>query len=182
MRLALMFVVAVLSVAAQLTAQQTTQTPSLQETLDYVNSKIDRDIFPDWKVYLSSDHEVIMEGGRGARGTISQDWDYSMEVNAMSLDGKGLPYSCNEPDPHCYWGSGFSVVSVSCASSSKCAKYCRTTRLDAKTCSNASDMDFPGYPLDDESKKRLVKAYTHLVELLQAEYHAKHDKDDPFAK
>jgi hypothetical protein len=43
-------------------------------------------------------------------------------------------------------------------------------------------MRFPGYPLDDESQKRLVKAYTHLVDLLQVEYRAKHDKDDPFAK
>src|SRR2546428_65908 len=39
------------------------------------------------------------------------------------------------------------------------------------------------FPFDSEHAQRLVRAFTHLIDLLQAECRAKHsDKTDPFAK
>jgi hypothetical protein len=161
-------------------ARQSEQGPSLQETLDYVTSKIDRAKFPDWKIYLSSDHEKIMQGGTAG------GWVRSMEVNVMSVVEKNvLSSNCVQKSAECFWESGFSVIGVGCTSYSPCTEECISpaARQAEPICNKGGiEMRFPGYPLDDESQKRLVKAYTHLVDLLQVEYRAKHDKDDPFAK
>jgi FKBP-type peptidyl-prolyl cis-trans isomerase len=134
---------------------------SLQATLDYVNSRfVSADAFHGGKVTLSEDHETVKRWydsyNQYARSVIRHE-DSALVVD---LDARSTSY---EMFNDVYW------VNMSTKSGA--------------THEGKGPLAFGPYSLDTEQAKRLVKAYAHLIDLLQAEYRAKHSGDnDPFAK
>jgi hypothetical protein len=167
MRLCLTALVALLVMSAQLTAQQTSHTPSLQETLDYVNSKfVDSRNYKDAQISVSGDHETIILDCN----TVGHSYHQQYRAVAIELDPSSTKWGVNLNEDY--------LIQTQCKNGIGCVDWLHP---DGSTTTQRQIGVFP-YPPDEEIGKRLVKAYTHLVELLQAEYRSKHDKDDPFAK
>jgi len=143
--------------------------PSLDETVSYVNSKfMDSDRSRSSKVSLSGDHETLIFT------------TYSPKVDKPRRDSDWYRVS---------WGAQISAldpasvkslagsVSLTCKGNASCV----ASKDDLHGKSDGNSLDLFSYPSDEDEGQRLVRAYTHLIELLQAEHRAKHDEGDPFA-
>ncbi len=149
--------------------------PSLQETLDYINLKfINADNSQHGRVSVSNDHETIIT----AVGTERPRAYVQYSAPVMGVDAL-TPKAMMEKN-------GYSIA-LSCNNYDLC--FTRTTHVpnlgDKKVRTfqdNVALFDW-AFPFDSEHAQRLVRAFTHLIDLLQAECRAKHsDKTDPFAK
>jgi len=144
--------------------------PSLDETVSYVNSKfMDSDRSRSSKVSLSGDHETLIFT------------TYSPKIDKPRKDSDWYRVS---------WGAQISAldptsvkslagnVSLTCKENASCV----ASKDDLHGKSDGNSLDLFSYPPDEDEGQRLVRAYTHLIELLQAEHRAKHDEGDPFAR
>jgi hypothetical protein len=143
--------------------------PSLAETVNYVNSKfMDSDRSRSSKVYLSGDHETLIFT------TYSPKVDNPRRDSDWYRVSSGAQISALDPESV---KSLAGNVSLACKGNASCVAF--KDDLHGKT--NGNRLDLFSYPLDEDEGQRLVRAYTHLIELLQAEHRAKHDQGDPFA-
>jgi hypothetical protein len=155
---------------------QTTATdgPSLQETLDYIRSKLISDQNVRYEnIAVSSDHETI---------TTSYDFFFHSDVNPrwISMSYSAPVADLNASDHLARAETYFYTVYIGCRPGNSCATQ-HSERLDGPGTPIGS-IRLSGFPLDKDQADRLVKAFTHLVQLLQAEYQVRHHNDpkDPF--
>ena len=143
--------------------------PSLDETVNYVNSKfMDNDRSRSSKVSLSDDHETLIFT------TYSPKVDKPRKDNDWYRVSSGAQISALDPaSVRSLAGS----VSLTCKENASCV----ASKDDLHGKSDGNSLDLFSYPPDEDEGQRLVRAYTHLIELLQAEHRAKHDEGDPFA-
>jgi len=145
--------------------------PSLQETLDYINLKfINADNSQHGRVSVSNDHETIIT----AVGTERPRAYVQYSATVLGVDAL-TPKTVVDV-------TGYSII-LSCKNNDLC--FIRTIHVpnlgDKKV--RAFQDNVLTFTFDREQAQRLVRAFTHLIDLLQAECRAKHsDKTDPFAK
>jgi len=139
--------------------------PSLQETLNYLNSAIaNNQHYRNGQISVSSDHETVLTEGEffneGKNEWVQwRDW-----AKAIDLDTSLI-------------GARYGYIEVSCKKKSPYA----SEQIGEYRPNTSIGIDLLSFTLDDEKAGRLKKAFTHLLELLQAEYKAKHnDSNDPF--
>ena len=143
--------------------------PSLDETVNYVNSKfMDSDRSRSSKVSLSGDHETLIfttYSPKVDKPRRDSDW-YRVSSGAQisALDSASVKTLAGS-------------VSLTCKGNASCV----VSKDDLHGKSDGNSLDLFSYPPDEDEGQRLVRAYTHLIELLQAEHRAKHDEGDPFA-
>jgi len=143
--------------------------PSLDETLNYVNSRfVDTDRSRSSKVSLSTDHQTLIfttYSPKVDRPRKDSDWyRTSSEAPVITLDSTSIRSLAGD-------------ISITCSENASCVG--STDDIHGKTHSNS--LDLFSYPRDEDQSERLAKAYRHLIELLQAEHRAKRDQGDPFA-
>lgn len=176
-------VIAVLVGISAPMAPAQTAGPSLQETLDYVNSKMaDTKYEKNGHISVSPDHDSILSDADLIDPIQRSQSHNHMQARVAALDAVTARWTVDGFDGS-YSGNGGSYsVQIQCKEGVNCVD--RTFAFsDGRASSRPQSLIYGApYPPDQEIGKRLVKAYTHLVELLQTEYRAKHDKDDPFAK
>jgi hypothetical protein len=148
--------------------------PSLRETLDYINSKfVNADNSQNGRVSVSDDHETIITALDSYKPRAYVH--YSAPV--MSVDAR-TPKAVMEK-------TGYSIT-LSCNNYDLCfTKRTHVPNLGDKKVRTFQDnvalFDW-AFPFDREQAQRLARAFTHLIDLLQVEYRAKHsEKTDPFA-
>jgi hypothetical protein len=144
--------------------------PSLDETVNYVNSKFtNSDRSRSSKVSLSRDHETLIFTSylpKVDKPRKDSDWyQVSSGAQVSALDPTSVKSLAGN-------------VSVTCRENASCV----SSKDDLHGKTDGNSLDFFFYPLDEDGGERLVRAYTHLIELLQAEHRAKHDQGDPFAR
>jgi len=158
-----------ISLELQADPQSANGGPSLDETVHYVNSKfMDNDRSRSSKVSLSDDHETLIFT------TYSPKVDKPRKDNDWYRVSSGAQISALDPaSVRSLAGS----VSLTCKENASCV----ASKDDLHGKSDGNSLDLFSYPPDEDEGQRLVRAYTHLIELLQAEHRAKHDEGDPFA-
>jgi hypothetical protein len=145
--------------------------PSLQETLDYINLKfMNADNSQHGRVSVSNDHETIIT----AVGTNRPRAYVQYSAPVMNVDAL-TPMGAVDV-------TGYSII-LSCKNNDPC--FIRTTHVpnlgDKKV--RAFQDNVLAFTFDSDQAQRLVRAFKHLIALLQAECRAKHpDSADPFAK
>jgi hypothetical protein len=155
---------------AQAGPQASKDGPSLDETLKYINSKfVDGLIIKNSRVTVSDNHETLIYE--------CDDFLY-LKARHNADSARIIVLDPQRVDATSTWDGKIGVL-LTCRGSATCAEAHSDTQADPKVI-DSFRIDY--YAPDDEGTKRLVKAYRHLLDLLQAEYRAKHDKDDPFAK
>jgi hypothetical protein len=166
-----------LGLVATVSGAQTSRedSPSLRETLDYINSKfMNADNSEHGRVSVSDDHETIIT---------AVDTDKPRAYVHYSAPVVGVdaltPKAVMEI-------TGYSIT-LSCKNNDLC--FTRTIHAPnlgdkkARTFQDNVALFDWAFPFDREQAQRLVRAFTHLIDLLQTEFRAKHaDKTDPFAK
>jgi hypothetical protein len=155
--------------ALQAHSQSANGGPSLDETLNYVNSKfVDTDRSRSSKVSVSADHQTLTfttYSPKIDRPRKDSDWyRISSEASIITLDPTSIRSLAGD-------------VSIACTENASCVA--STDDLHGKTSSNS--LGLFSYTRDEDQGERLAKAYKHLIELLQAEHRAKRDQGDPFA-
>jgi hypothetical protein len=149
--------------------QSGTGGPSVGETVKYVNSKfIDSERSRSSTVSVSSDHETLIFTSyfpKVDKPRKDSDWyEASSKAQVSALDPASVTSLAGN-------------VSVSCKGNASCV----ASKDDLHGKTDANSLDFFSYPLDEDEGERLVRAYTHLIELLQAEHRARNNQGDPFA-
>jgi|SRR5262249_122933 len=153
----------------QAEAQSANREPSLDETVNYVNSKfVDSNRSRSSKVSLSADHEMLIfttQSPKAAKPRRDSDWyRVSSTAQISVLDSASVKSLAGN-------------ISVSCRGNAGCV----ASKDDLHGKTDGHNLDLFSYPLDEDEGQRLVRAYTHLLELLQAEHRAKRDQGDPFS-
>jgi hypothetical protein len=69
-------------------------------------------------------------------------------------------------------------ISVTCRGNASCV----ASRDEVHGKADGNSLDLFSYSPDQDESERLVRAYTHLIEMLQAELRAKHEQEDPFGR
>jgi hypothetical protein len=143
--------------------------PSLDETVKYVNSKfMDSDRSRSSTVSVSSDHEALIFTSyfpKVDKPRKDSDWyQASSKAQVSALDPASVRSLAGN-------------VSVICKGNASCV----ASKDDVHGKTDGNSLDFFSYPLDEDEGERLVRAYTHLIEMLQAEHRAKNNQGDPFA-
>jgi hypothetical protein len=155
--------------AANTILQSGDKGPSLEETLAYVNSKLangGREVVRHGRISLSDDHETI------SCEYIFLNQPAQLRARVIALAPSSAKWQVMDDEGR---------VDVFCKKEyGNCAEEIVNTNSVHLDKSQVNFIAWP-YPPDDEGGMRLVKAYNHLLDLLQAEYHAKHGQNDPFA-
>jgi hypothetical protein len=143
--------------------------PSLDETVKYVNSKfMDSDRSRSSTVSVSSDHETLIFTSyfpKVDKPRKDSDWyQASSKAQVSALDPGSVRSLAGN-------------VSVICKGNASCV----ASKDDVHGKTDGNSLDFFSYPPDEDEGERLVRAYTHLIEMLQAEHRARNNQGDPFA-
>jgi hypothetical protein len=143
--------------------------PSLDETVKYVNSKfMDSDRSRSSTVSVSGDHETLIFTSyfpKVDKPRKDTDWyQASSKAQVSALDPASVSSLAGN-------------VSVTCKGNASCV----ASKDDLHGKTDGNNLDFFSYPPDEDEGERLVRAYTHLIEMLQAEHRAKNNQGDPFA-
>jgi hypothetical protein len=186
-RLMIFAILFVLNCALQCTAQTTTA-PSVQETLKYINDRVDPNppeisgSYGHTHLTISDDHREILIQQDSWDPHSSRPGDGRWYISYSRLPVRSIDINRIIADS----GGSSGTITLYCDGGLKCTDYERHSRSydenisENVTRGKGSFQVVFGFPQNTETLNRIGRAFSHLIELLKAEQPP--EAQDPFAK